>query len=50
MKMYCIPQVTTFNNTLPLLAQIIKNRRGVFQEQGVLANRRPHNLRESIEN
>ena len=55
-KLNRIPLVTTFNNTLPPLAQIIKNRwdilkvnpnlKDIFQEPGIVTYRRPINLRE----
>ena len=53
-----IPFVTTFNNTLPPLAQIIRNRwdilklkpnlKDIFKEPGMLAYRRPMNLKDMI--
>ena len=57
-KINRISFVTTFNNTLPPLAQIIQNRwdilklkpnlKDIFREPGMLAYRRPMNLKEMI--
>ena len=57
-KINRIPFVTTFNNTLPPLAQIIRNRwdilklkpnlKDIFKEPGMLAYRRPMNLKDMI--
>ena len=53
-----IPLVTTFNDTLPPLAGIIKNRwnivqlkpelKDIFQAPGIIAYRRPQNLKEIV--
>ena len=53
-----IPLVTTFNNTLPPMAQIIQKRwdilklkpnlKEIFQEPGMIAYRRPRNLKEMV--
>ena len=53
-----IPFITTFNDTLPPLSNIIKNRwdiiklqpelKDIFQDPGIIAYRRPQNLKEIV--